>query len=215
MNQMRNQSNITRNLYRDVIEDVIGSLSEDFMENGVDDDVRKFLKQTWTEKVESSKVMDPVDDHGEASTTQSNYSELAKPSTSSTKQSTRVAQANMISIRINPTNSSNHYDVKIPASAVVNGVLNAQLAKTLNNEEVARLLSLSLTKEVTTDKLQQIIDKSLFSVEDIIQIDGHYITDSEEDDDEEEDKEEDQELDLQSEESSDEQVNGSVVGDEY
>ena len=212
---MRNQSSITGKLYRDVIEDVIGNLSEDFTDNGVDDDVRQFLKKIWTEKVADRKVMDPVDNPGEAS--QSNCSQLARPWTSSRKQWTGVTQPDVISIRINSTHSSNHYDVKIPTSAVKNGVPSAQLAKALNSPEVARLLCQSLTKESMTAMLQQIIDKALFSVagEDIIQIDGHYMTDSEEDEEEDQESGLESEEDEEEDESSDEVAKGPIIGKEY
>lgn len=52
-------SAIVPSLYRSVIDDVISSVRDVFLDDGIDEQILTELKQTWERKLVESKGMDP------------------------------------------------------------------------------------------------------------------------------------------------------------
>lgn len=47
-------------LYHSVIEDVVASVRESFLDDGVDEQVLQELKQIWESKLQSTKAVEPI-----------------------------------------------------------------------------------------------------------------------------------------------------------
>lgn len=55
-------------LYHSVIEDVVSSVRESFLDDGVDEQVLVELKQLWESKLQSTKAVEPAPEPQEAQT---------------------------------------------------------------------------------------------------------------------------------------------------
>ena len=184
---------IVKQLYDHVIADVINNISEYFIEDGIEDDVLAGLKEMWLRKLNTN--------------TKTNFTEVINSSDSS--GSSAEAQ---VSVPIAFTMAGSEpkvFDLKVPASALKESNYSAKLVHALGNEDVNKILHMTISDEVKKAMLQSIIDKC-WSSDNVIQLDGPYSDDSDTEDEDECDEDEENEED-----EDEDELNDEATGDEY